>query len=286
MLPQPHPLQRVVDGPFERARPVHWTVSASVGVYRSAWRGGAYREEPSLDYVINLPTSGVYLRGRGRGARVVDASQVLLARRGEVVRTTQPVAGGNAGMYMRVAPEIARGLVEAIGAPAGCWGDQRPLTPGVRDAWLGLWRAAHEGLEDDALYEGVLRVGETVLRAVIGAPPPGPLTADARERVRAVRVRLADEPGARAGLDALAAAVGWSRFQLARSFRRVTHQTVQGYREQLRMALALERLREPGVDLAELAVRLGYSHHSHFSARFRTRFGVTPSAHRDWAAQI
>lgn len=278
-----HPLQRVVDGPYAVARPVHWTPLASIGRYRSAWRGGGARESLSLDYVVNLPTSGVYLRGRGRGARIVDASQVVLAPRGEVFCNTQPVPGGDAGMYLRMTPSVARQLAEAAGVGADGWRRLGPLTPGLQAVWLELWRAAHRGLDDDGLYEGAIAVGEAALRAVAVHHRPPPLSPDARERVRAVRLCLAAEPGCREGLDALAASVQWSRFQLSRAFRRDTRRTVHAYREQLRMALALERLRDPAADLAELAVSLGYAHHSHFTARFRGRFGLTPSAWRKGA---
>jgi AraC-like DNA-binding protein len=33
--------------------------------------------------------------------------------------------------------------------------------------------------------------------------------------------------------------------------------------------------------LARLAVELGFAHHSHFSARFRSVFGMTPTAVRN-----
>jgi AraC family transcriptional regulator len=43
---------------------------------------------------------------------------------------------------------------------------------------------------------------------------------------------------------------------------------------------ALERLAEPGVDLIDIALDLGFSSHSHFTECFRRNFGKTPSAVR------
>ena len=42
----------------------------------------------------------------------------------------------------------------------------------------------------------------------------------------------------------------------------------------------LQRLANPGTDLAELAVELGFADHSHFSNSFRRILGVPPSAVR------
>jgi AraC-like DNA-binding protein len=49
------------------------------------------------------------------------------------------------------------------------------------------------------------------------------------------------------------------------------------YRHELRLRLALDRLRDPNVDLTDLSLDLGYSSHSHFTARFRRHFGIVPS---------
>jgi len=60
----------------------------------------------------------------------------------------------------------------------------------------------------------------------------------------------------------------------------VTGQSITAYRHSLRMRLALDRLRDRGTDLTDLAYDLGYSSHSHFSAVFRRMFGTTPSRFR------
>jgi AraC family transcriptional regulator len=44
----------------------------------------------------------------------------------------------------------------------------------------------------------------------------------------------------------------------------------------LRLAAALQRIAGGESDLARLAVDLGFSHHSHFTARFHSVFGCTP----------
>jgi AraC family transcriptional regulator len=83
--------------------------------------------------------------------------------------------------------------------------------------------------------------------------------------------------GERLTLARIAAAVGYSMFHLCRSFRQATGLTLHDYREQLRLRLALERLEQGECDLSRLALDLGYSSHSHFTAGFRRSFGAPPS---------
>jgi len=61
-----------------------------------------------------------------------------------------------------------------------------------------------------------------------------------------------------------------------RLFHRQTGTTLHAYRNQLRLRAALERLTDPGVDLLDTALDLGYSSHSHFTETFRRSFGITP----------
>jgi AraC family transcriptional regulator len=79
--------------------------------------------------------------------------------------------------------------------------------------------------------------------------------------------------------------VDCSPFHLARQFRSITGETIARYLLRLRLAIALERLAEGEDDLMRLACELGFAHHSHFSARFRDVFGLTPSAARELSAR-
>jgi AraC family transcriptional regulator len=78
----------------------------------------------------------------------------------------------------------------------------------------------------------------------------------------------------------IARAVGASVFHLCRTFRRATGTTIHAYRTQLRLRSALDRLENADCDLSQLALDLGFSSHSHFTASFRTAFGVPPSTAR------
>jgi AraC-like DNA-binding protein len=78
-------------------------------------------------------------------------------------------------------------------------------------------------------------------------------------------------------LDQLARRVHVSPFHLARVFRARTGFTLHGYRNQLRLRLALDRIDDEGCSLTALANELGFSSHSHFTDAFRSLFGAPPS---------
>ena len=83
-------------------------------------------------------------------------------------------------------------------------------------------------------------------------------------------------------LAALARELGTSPYHLCRVFRQRAGTTLHSYRLDLRVRTALERLARPGADLSQLALELGFSSHSHFTAVLRQRLGVPPSAARRW----
>jgi AraC family transcriptional regulator len=96
-------------------------------------------------------------------------------------------------------------------------------------------------------------------------------------RVERARALLASDPARSWNLAAVARGVDCSPFHFARQFRSITGETIARYLLRLRLALALERLAEGEDDLRRrLARDLGFAHHSHLSARFRTVFGLTP----------
>lgn len=79
-------------------------------------------------------------------------------------------------------------------------------------------------------------------------------------------------------LSNLAARLSCSVFHVCRTFRRVEGTTIHEYQQDLRLRLALEEL--PDCDsLTPIAFDLGFCSHSHFTAAFRRRFSLTPSAY-------
>lgn len=143
------------------------------------------------------------------------------------------------------------------------------------------------------LYESVLALFHAVIAASyqsrgesrLARPEPRPeLRSELRHRhldaVREMQRLLAARYMETLSLDDIADAVALSPFHAARLFREYTGATIHQYRNQIRLVAGLHRLREPARSLTDIALDLGYSSHSHFTAAFRRAFGVTPSMAR------
>jgi AraC-like DNA-binding protein len=126
-----------------------------------------------------------------------------------------------------------------------------------------------------------LEVEETilgVLRRVAGGARERPKRA--ADEVEEVKRLVARDVTRNIALRRLAGAVSMSPFALCRAFRARTGETITRYRHTLRLRLALDRLRDERAGITDIALDLGYSSHSHFTAAFRRHFGVAPSAWR------
>lgn len=81
-------------------------------------------------------------------------------------------------------------------------------------------------------------------------------------------------------LDRIAAAVGLSKFRLARAYKSATGQGVHQYVIARRLDRARSMLRESDLTLSEVSYATGFSSQSHLTAAFRRNFGVTPGSYR------
>lgn len=81
------------------------------------------------------------------------------------------------------------------------------------------------------------------------------------------------------GLDEIARLVGVSPVYLTQTFTRVEGVPLYRYHLRLRLSQSLDEL-AACEDITGLALDLGFSSHSHFTASFRAAFGLSPSQYR------
>lgn len=101
-----------------------------------------------------------------------------------------------------------------------------------------------------------------------------------REAVERACVHLAQHVTETCTLADVARHAHLSPCHLARVFPRHTGYTLHAFQVQLRLRMALEDLQAGDPGLAALALRLGFSHHSHFTQSFRRSFQLTPRGYR------
>lgn len=97
----------------------------------------------------------------------------------------------------------------------------------------------------------------------------------------AAEVERALDEGRRPGVDELAARLYVSRSKLCATFRQETGEAVGAYVRRRRGERAEELLGDAGLEVGEVARRLGYPSAAAFSQAFRTSHGMSPSDWRD-----
>jgi len=81
-------------------------------------------------------------------------------------------------------------------------------------------------------------------------------------------------------LDAVAAHAGYSRYHFLRAFKEAYGETPGQYLTHRRIERAEEMLRGADLSVTEICHLVGFSSLGTFSARFKARTGLTPSAYR------
>jgi AraC family transcriptional regulator len=237
-------------------------------------------EECTVGTHLVFPYRGVYVHHVGRAESVAEANQVIFINEDEPYRVSHPVDGGDSALsigaskatLLELAPkEYLRRNGQAafnrsrlrIGA------DTQTRTALLRHR---LDRGAIERLEAESLTLTLLRsaLGDRAAHSAAGGPGP-------RRLVERAKLALASDLSRRWTLAEIASAVGGSPVYLTQMFQRLEEMPLYRYQLQLRLARALALLGEYD-DLTSLALELGFSSHSHFSAAFKQAYGQTPSA--------
>ena len=229
-----------------------------------------------------FPYRGVYLRHVGNAQAVADANHVLLFNAGEGYQVSHPLDGGDASLSIDFAESVLREL-----APSGS----------LRQGSTGGFR--HQALRIDARTQALVALLRHAFRhgriealeaeglaLTLASRSLGPRTAraagatHARQRlVDRAKLLLASDLGRRWTLAEIAAEVGGSPVYLTQAFKQVEGMPLYRYQLQLRLARALDLL-GGDIELSALALELGFTSHSHFSAAFRQAYGRSPTEFR------
>ena len=193
-------------------------------------------------------------------------------------------ARGDHSEWVSIDPELLLGINPRLGRDP-----RRPFTSSTvplrrREAALVRLLARHlrDWSPPDPLW-----VEETLYGILAALAPdssgaaPRPPRASLRHDlfVRHVKEILSTRAELPWSVTAIATVLKTSPFHACRVFRARTGYSLHGYLTEQRLRRALTRLSE-GEEIQEIAVRLGFASHSHFTAHFRRAFGVTPSQFR------
>lgn len=259
-------------------------LDSSAGLVENLQCGGhrhTSAEDFSPRFQVCLPYRGLFVWHVGDDDIVADANTVLFVSGGESYYISQPRSADYAELIITPDPELLAEVTDGCGTPLAShplfrrrsrrvdFGLQHLRTRFLNSAISGDWNglAAEESMIN--LLRFALDAGAAGSEA---SRPTRRLIGRAKEFLEAnlaSPMRLAD----------VARAVGASPAYLTDVFRRVEGVPLHRYLTQLRLARALVELPHAS-DLTALALSLGFSSHSHFTAVFRRAFDCTPSCFR------
>jgi AraC-like DNA-binding protein len=272
-------------------RVIFSTECVTIGAFRCAVDHPSFRNSgPIRDDCFVFPRTAVVIEHDNAKPFVADPTIVTLYNRRQHYERRAVSADGDRCDWFAVSPELLHGALRDRDPLAA--ERERPIrfTHATVDAstYLAqrrLFVDASEcsGGDDLDLEERVVSLLDRVLARAYAdqrhSPEAQGVTA-ADELAERVKHWVAPRVAQRLTLMMIARAVQCSVFHLCRSFRRATGMTLHAYRDEIRLRLALERLEDGQRDLTQLALDLGYSSHSHFTAAFRRSFGTPPSGAR------
>jgi AraC-like DNA-binding protein len=245
---------------------------------------------PAENHIIVFPRTSVRIRHPGRAPFVTNPNVVTFYNKDQVYLRDRVTEEGDRCDWFAVERSI---LLDAVRRhdPAAVDRPDRPFqfTHGPADAGSYLLqrlvvRHLAEGGPADPLFveESAVRLLSRVVASAARAWDLSRKTSESTQGELAEAAKTVLTQGFRepVSLDEVARRAGSSVFHLCRTFRRHTGSTLHGYRNQMRLRTALERVAAPASDLTDLALDLGYSSHSHFTSAFRKAFGMAPSAFR------
>ena len=238
------------------------------------------RRRPLPKTQICFPYRGAFIWHVGGQDIVGDANQILFVPPGEAFRLSQLHRDGCGELIVTPRPDVVAELVGNVERP--CVHPlfrhrRRRADPMIQRASVRFRQMVRAGELDELAADEL--VIELIVSALQGFHGDEALHPGTRRLVDRAKTFLAANWNSTVRLKEIASAVGASAAYLTDAFRRAEGVPLHGYLVQLRLARALVEIPH-STDLTELALGLGFSSHSHFTAAFRKSFRCTPSDFR------
>ncbi len=241
---------------------------------RGRHRGVA--ECDSVSHIV-IPYRGSFVRRVGARASHADVNQALFFNSAEEYRIDHLADDGDACVSLQVAADVLEELAgEGVSVRSGTVGfseTQRRIAPELQLQVSRLRYSSANPLFAEELALSVVR------QVACGSRRAQRRTPASSRLIDRAKQALHSQPQRRWSLSEIARHVGASPVHLTQTFSSGEGVPLYRYQTQLRLGLALHRLDEAH-DLAGLALDLGFSSHSQFSAAFTKMYGVAPSRHQ------
>jgi len=243
-------------------------------------------EYPTANALV-LPTAGLFAMHHGPRRRVIATpNHGVFVSAGDPYRVSFPGCIGDEGLSLRFsAAELAQVLPEAISGDCldtAAYSSQALLSPELMLARSLLCKRLTDDENDPLAVEelgiGLLVSTLTLARKACASQRPGMTGVSGRKwrQVERVKEAISLAPEQKWTLADLAAIACVSPHHLAHVFSEKVGTSVYQYVLRLRLGKALGLVLDSDIDLTAVALETGFASHSHFTARFRALFGLTP----------
>jgi AraC-like DNA-binding protein len=254
---------------------------------RSAHKGTSDVESSNTNRLI-LPLRGVCVMHFSRGSEIIGEPNVGLILPAErPYKVSHPVTDGDDCFVIEYSSECFRDVMEVVLLSAGIYslGTHSLLSlPAIAARNLIWCRLAQNSASALEVEETGLALLSYALRHSRGDARSRRLNSKIPRQIDVAKVVLLTHPEKNWSLAALAQTLECSPFYLTRSFHEYVGIPLHRYQLQTRLAKAIDLLLDSNQDLMTIAINLGFSSHSHFTASFRQFVGITPNSFREIAS--
>ena len=224
------------------------------------------------------PLSRLFSWGVGSKQWLIDANWTVFISPGKEYPVGHPLPDtGDAALVLTPSPETLDEICRDARFAGGLLSSDAP-----RRSTMLLRLLTQHLLRFTAEADDPLRFDELVIltvREAIQAPAIPGRAGSRSKSVEHAKEVLHARMGEAVSLHDVAREVGVSPVYLTQEFRRHEGSPLYRYFQRLRLSRALVELPHCE-DITALALDLGFSSHSHFTALFRNVFGLTPSEYR------
>lgn len=254
------------------------TVSIRDVYCRGSCHGKSSEEHTTATEMV-FPYRGTYVRHLGHDQAVAEANQVLFFNAGEEYSVSHPIPGGDASLCLTMDASLLSELAPAgllADKPAPAFRRQRLRIDARAQALVAMLRhSLRQKIAEPLEAESMVL---TLVQRALGPRTTHAAAASTGRQLLVDRVKLvlASDLARRWTLAEIGAEVRCSPVYLTQVFQQVEGMPLYRYQLRLRLARALDLL-DRYSDLTALALELGFSSHSHFSAAFRSAYGRSPS---------
>jgi AraC family transcriptional regulator len=238
--------------------------------------------ERQSSHAVVLPVSGLFSKHDAPGRHVIGTpSHAVLFAANVPYRIGFPGAIGDRALVLSFGEDLA------AGQHSQCESGDGSASYGLLSAdamilrnllWARLQQSTADAFESETLGLDLLSMSLGSMCAEV-APPRRSALARRRRAVERVKEVIGVAPAARWSVARLAKVASLSPFHLCHVFREMVGTSIYDYVLHARLAHSLDAVLDGG-GLTAIALDAGFASHSHFTARFREFFGVTPTALR------